>query len=685
MIDEERLRAVVASNIETLCRHFFPHGKKDGSDWKIADISGAKGDSLGICLSSPKAGVWIDRATGEKGNFTQLLMRSRNIRFPQAAGEIGRCLGIDLEIYQQNGYADIAWAKCNKLTPTREQEIASWRGISPQFVRWLEAHELIRTYGATGDARWVFPIHLDGKVAGTHSRPIIWSGPDRCPWTVFPTKKHNGPGIQPLIIGTPAGARVAHLSESTWDALALCDKLSVHETDGFVVLCTRGATNARLVSMLPESVQEIYLWPQNDDAGQKWAEDVISHLPKQAIGKIVRTPVEHADLNDWTRAGATADDLVGAIKKAAEPSTAKCRQLQGGSILAFAHAKIDETKTLLGERYLCIGGGMFIVAQSGIGKSAVAIQAAALWSCGRPAFDIKPARPLRIMIVQSEDDDGDVTEAARMIFKLGLSQEEKALVAANTWVEQINDVCGDAFITELDGILERRPVDLVIINPFTAYLGSDDKDTEACIRFLRNQMNPLLTKHRCAVIPIHHTPKTNFASTENYKPSDWMYRGAGAATLTNWARAYLVIDPCEGASGVFKFIAAKRGKRIGWSNKITCFEKFFRHSKEPGVILWEPADPDEISAAQSGSGTKSVDKEKLLSLVPVLDPILKGTLIDKATRSLGVGIHKVKAAMNELELERKVFTRRIPNPNGSRSLAGWAKTPDSSENGEVGQ
>jgi hypothetical protein len=68
------------------------------------------------------------------------------------------------------------------------------------------------------------------------------------------------------------------------------------------------------------------------------------------------------------------------------------------------------------------------------------------------------------------------------------------------------------------------------------------------------------------VVIIHHTPKTNFRDTTEWKPSDWMYSGAGAAVLTNWARAYLVIDPCE-THGLYKFIAAKRGKRIGWGDR----------------------------------------------------------------------------------------------------------------------
>ena len=265
-----------------------------------------------------------------------------------------------------------------------------------------------------------------------------------------------------------------------------------------------------------------------------------------------------------------------------------------------------------------------------------------------------------------------------MIRSLGLLKSEIAMVGANTWIEHINDVCGDAFISELDKILQQRPGDLVIVNPFTAYLGSDEKDTEACTRFLRNQLNPLLSKHKCAVLIIHHTPKTNFNRSDDYKASDWMYRGSGAATLTNWARSYLVIDPCEGSPGVYRFIAAKRGKRIGWSDREPCFEKYFRHSRDPGVILWEAADQSEI--VQAESTVRTVNPDRLLELVPMLDPALKETFYQDAAKRLGVGINKIESAMKQLEFAGKVFTRKIPNPSGKgKKFTGWARTPDLGE------
>jgi hypothetical protein len=671
MIDQARLKEVVRSNIETLCRHFFPLSRKDGIEWKIADISGEKGDSLGIRLTPENAGVWIDRATGQGGDFVQLLMRSRNLTFPDAAAEIGQFLGVDLQKHQQpneyikNGaYVPVDWIKCHKLTADEEKQLANWRGYSADFVHRIAEGDLIRVYGTNSDARWVFPIHLGGKVAGTHSRPFDWTGPGSCPWSVFPTKSQNGPGIQPLIIGEPKGATTAHVLESPWDALTLDDKLKLDLTDGFVALCTRGASNGKLASELPDSIQEVCLWPQNDEPGQKWAEDTKAYLPKRAAIKIVKTPAEYPDVNDWTRAGATADDLFHAIESAQSE-----KFLKGASLLEYSRREINHGLTLLGNRWLCVGGGAMIVGPSGIGKSTFSIQGAALWACGRAEFGIKPARPLRILIIQAEDDEGDSIEMARVLTHLQLDQNSLELVGQNTHLEFINDKTGTGFAKYLNEALEQKKRDLVIINPFSAYLGGDVKKAEITTPFLRNWINPILTAHQVGIIFIHHTPKTNYRDTSDWKFNDWMYAGAGAADITNWARAYLAIEP-EKIPGVFKFIAAKRGARIGWNR----FETYWAHTPEEGKLLWVPADKDQITAVKKNATREPND---LLKLIPPLDPISQEKLLHLASE-IGFGEKKVRQFLQILVENKKTYRYKLPR-DGAKSAIGYSQTPPSQE------
>jgi hypothetical protein len=346
------------------------------------------------------------------------------------------------------------------------------------------------------------------------------------------------------------------------------------------------------------------------------------------------------------------------------------RHLQGASLLNYSKRTINDKDTLLGNRYLCRGAGLFIVAPSGHGKSVLAAQAAIELACAKSTFGIKtPTGALKSLIIQAEDDEGDMIEMAQVIAHLELSEAQRKLVDQNTHVEFVNDVTGDEFLNVCDGFLSQYHADLVWINPYTAYLGADIKDDKANTNFLRNGLNPILTRHRCGGIPIHHTPKMNFRDTSDWKPSDWMYSGAGAAVLTNWARAYLVVDPCD-THGVYKFIAAKRGKRIGWGNTVPVYETFWAHSRKDRQLLWLPADSDQIATAKAAS---QKTHEDLLPLIPVVDPISQERLFVVAKEKLcGMGENKVRSFIKLLLEDERIEIKPIKR-DGVKSAIGYAR------------
>jgi RecA-family ATPase len=330
----------------------------------------------------------------------------------------------------------------------------------------------------------------------------------------------------------------------------------------------------------------------------------------------------------------------------------------GHSIDWFAKQAINDNDTLLGNRYLCRTGGMFIVAPSGLGKSILSIQMAVLWCCGLIAFGITPRRALRILIVQSEDDQGDCTEMSQVMDHLNLNNQQKALVATNSVLVRCNHLVGWEFIEALRAELADardagQPFDLVIINPYGVYLGADVKDTNACTEFLNRGLNPVLSEFDVGAILIHHTPKTNFQKTENYNIWDWMYHGAGCASITNWARAMMAIKPETEDLQVYRFVAAKRGKRIDdWNG---AFERYFAWSSIPGVLRWEDATAAQINQATAAAGRrKTVDLLIACQQVPPIDPELKTIVIRKIQTACKVGVHRAKDALNELIVTGKV-------------------------------
>ena len=117
------------------------------------------------------------------------------------------------------------------------------------------------------------------------------------------------------------------------------------------------------------------------------------------------------------------------------------RKLTGASLLDYSTRVADPGQTLLGHRWLCRGGGAFVFGPSGLGKSVFTVQAAVQWGCGQAAFGIRPVGPLHSLIIQAEDDEGDVIEMAKVVMHLDLDKQQQELVRKNTHIECVNDLC----------------------------------------------------------------------------------------------------------------------------------------------------------------------------------------------------------------------------------------------------
>jgi putative DNA primase/helicase len=65
--DFKAIAARALDNIEAICAHWLPAGKKAGPEWEIGDRHGAAGKSLKVHLTGTKAGQWADFAAGDKG------------------------------------------------------------------------------------------------------------------------------------------------------------------------------------------------------------------------------------------------------------------------------------------------------------------------------------------------------------------------------------------------------------------------------------------------------------------------------------------------------------------------------------------------------------------------------------------------------------------------------------------
>jgi hypothetical protein len=328
----------------------------------------------------------------------------------------------------------------------------------------------------------------------------------------------------------------------------------------------------------------------------------------------------------------------------------------GKSFFDLMDSPPEDGDTLLGNRYLCRRGAMLFIGPSGIGKSSASMQQDALWALGREAFGIKPPRPLRILTIQSENDDGDLHEMAKGTWRGvidGVTLAEAEMLRENLTYQTVVSETGDKFIALLRRFLTARQYDFVRIDPFHAFFGGKIEDTEQLSNFCRAGINPVLHEFDIGAAINHHTPKiTSRGDTSQWSAVDFAYSGAGGAELTNWARAILVVNPTA-TQGTFKFIAAKRGGRIGWCDDHGEKEimRFYRHTKQEGGMHWEPGDEEQVEQDEVLKKTahkKGVDPFPLIEeIVPLSRPIEKEEL-KRLLNAKGVGKNSINPAITQL-------------------------------------
>ncbi|WP_354189820.1 bifunctional DNA primase/helicase [Bartonella silvatica] len=79
---------------ETIAAMLLPRGQKRGNNWIVGNTHGEAGQSLSVCLSGSKAGLWYDFAEGRGGDLLDLWCEVKNISLSQALEEARSILNL---------------------------------------------------------------------------------------------------------------------------------------------------------------------------------------------------------------------------------------------------------------------------------------------------------------------------------------------------------------------------------------------------------------------------------------------------------------------------------------------------------------------------------------------------------------------------------------------------------------
>lgn len=271
------------------------------------------------------------------------------------------------------------------------------------------------------------------------------------------------------------------------------------------------------------------------------------------------------------------------------------------SVISLAGYDItNDPNTVLGNRWLCRGGSLVIIGQSGIGKSSFCMQLMLLWALGQPAFHIKPVKPLRSLLIQAENDIGDLAEMYQGVRNaMGISSAQEKLLEDRIIIYRDTIHSGEGFIKLAEKLIDKHKPDLVWCDPLLNYIGDDISEQKVVSNFCCGGLNPISVRTGVIWCLLHHTgkPSKDPKAADHWTASDLAYSGLGSSALVNWSRetAVLVrIKTPEGISPTFQLSMTKRRKRAG----LTSVENeptdtiFLRHSTAGG-ICWDQCEKPE--------------------------------------------------------------------------------------------
>lgn len=253
----------------------------------------------------------------------------------------------------------------------------------------------------------------------------------------------------------------------------------------------------------------------------------------------------------------------------------------------MAFDRHNDPNNLIGNRWLCKGGSLLFSAQAGCGKSTLVTSMLVNWSLGKDLWGIKPVKPLRIVLLQSENDGGDLGEQWQDILKdLYLTPAEKQMLFENVFIYREAVKTGDDFGQLIEDLVKTHSADLLVCDPLLGFAGGDVSKQEFCSHFLRHILQPCLMRTGCALIAVHHQNKPPKKGDGNVQST---YDFTGSSELANWFRATAILRREDQELPHFIFKLGKRGGRAGLRDGQGMFTESLRirHSKVRGEIKWE--------------------------------------------------------------------------------------------------
>lgn len=263
-------------------------------------------------------------------------------------------------------------------------------------------------------------------------------------------------------------------------------------------------------------------------------------------------------------------------------------------------SEADDPNVLIKGAWLERGCGAFLVSTAGTGKSIWMTQFALSMTHGVPFSGLTPYRPLKVWVIQSEDSPRRIAVDREDIIA-GLTEDWERMYPELNWRAAAEKVIflgmtgstGATFIKQLRDELQGAKSDgdipdVIIINPYMAFMGGDISVNRDNSAFLRGGMlngekteglQSILEDFHVAALIAHHTgkPPTEKELAAWLKNSMPEYQCCGASDITNWGRSFITMMKIPGIADGVMLTAGKNGGGLQWPEEEGARRIFLAH------------------------------------------------------------------------------------------------------------
>jgi twinkle protein len=400
MSDIGEVKRMLAARAQAVAEMLLPGGRKDGHEWRAGSTGGEKGQSLGVHLDGPKAGVWSDFATGQSGDLLDLWCACRSLGLPEALDEARGWLGVsrpELLRPVKREFKRPPKPTCTKPQGRVLDYLTEDRNIPAEVLALYRV-------AADGDDI-VFPFLLpDGTLALAKKRAARDGG----------KPKPTAADCEPILFGwqaIPPTARTVIITEGEIDALSWAKyghpAMSVPFGGG------SGGKQQWIESEYDrlDRFERIYLSLDMDEQGEAAAEEIANRLGRH---RCLRIRLPHKDANDCLVNGVPKDAMDRCVTEADNLDPAGLRRASDyadGVVSLFwpapgAHVGYSTPYGKLGDKLLFRPAEMTIwTGDSGSGKSQILSDCTAEWvnqgsRVCLSSLEMKPAQTLKRMVKQ---------------------------------------------------------------------------------------------------------------------------------------------------------------------------------------------------------------------------------------------------------------------------------------------